>query len=86
MLFVTLYALKALDAMVESGVCWVKIKVLELCNLWPLPSTVGTVVVAHQHVIGEKGTKGILMVGSWLGLLRDVFFNNKVLGVKSILS
>jgi len=36
-------------------------------------------------MIGEKGTEGILMVGTWLGFLFNVFFNDKVFGVECIL-
>lgn len=85
MLFIALDSFEAFDAMVECCICRIEIKVLELFNYRFLPSTVGTVVVADQHVVGEKGPEGILMVGTWLGLLFNVFFNGDVLGVECIL-
>jgi len=47
MLFVSFYTFKAFNTMIECCICGIEIKVLELCNLWLLPSTVGTVEITH---------------------------------------
>ena len=64
-------ALKALDRVVESGICGIEFKGLIRYNFGSLPSAILKVIVTFKHVVSHHGTKGVRVV--WPRLLFEYF-------------
>ncbi len=61
-------AFKTFNCIVESRVGWVKLKRFVRNDLGALPTAIGVVVVAFEHVVSGYASERVLVVGTWFGL------------------
>ena len=73
-------ALKALNRVVERGICGIKFKGLIWNDFGSLPSTIRQIIVTFEHVVSHQATKGVSVV--WPRLLFEYFtaMNLQVIG------